>query len=229
MPDVPIARLPENAEAIASQLAMRVPLAQTPTAQAITGAQLALSQYAASHPAENVVILLVTDASSGIGEGDPEDCYSTVAQAAEVAARARAATPSIATYVLGLGDANGLNMLGQAGGTGDALVADPSVSDAVVAAMREVRRRALPCAFALPAGAEADPSLVNLERVDPNGMATTIAGVSSVAACEAAGGGWYYDDPRSPKQIQSCPTTCVSLHGASEVNVIVGCPTISPE
>ena len=228
-PDVAIGPLPQNAEPIASQLAGRVPVAQTPTKQAMEGAQLALQEYARSHPDEKVVILLVTDASSGIGEGDPEDCYSTVSQAAEVAARAYAASPSIETYVLGLGDASGLNALSQAGGTGDALIADPSASAAVVQAIREIRRRALPCTYALPAGAERDPRLVNLERLDVSGTATTIPGVASADRCDPASGGWYYDDPRAPRRILSCPATCDSLAAASAVNVILGCPTISPD
>ena len=206
VPDVPIGVLPQNADAIATQLANHAPLAQTPTKQAIQGATLALARYTSAHPDEKVVILLVTDASSGIGEGDPEDCYSTVAQAAEVAMQARAATPSIETYVLGLGDATGLNMLSQAGGTGDALVADASASAAVVAAIREIRRRALPCGFALPPGAERDPSLVNLERIDASGTATTIPGVRNAAACDAMAGGWYYDNPKAPTPNPQLPS-----------------------
>lgn len=228
-PDVAIDRLPENAEPIASQLASRVPLAQTPTTQAIQGAELALRKYAGEHPEHKVALLLVTDASSGIGEGDPEDCYSTVAQAADAAASAHAATPSIATYVLGLGDGAGLNLLSQAGGTGEALIADPAASTMVADAIREIRRRALPCTFALPAEAALDPTLVNLERVDPHGETTTIVGVDGVRGCDPASGGWYYDDPESPTQIVSCQATCEALAGVEEVHVIVGCPTISPE
>ena len=143
--------------------------------------------------------------------------------------QARAATPSIETYVLGLGDATGLNMLSQAGGTGDALVADASASAAVVAAIREIRRRALPCGFALPPGAERDPSLVNLERIDASGTVTTIPGVRNAAACDAMAGGWYYDNPKAPTQILSCPATCASFNGAAEVSVVLGCPTIAPQ
>jgi len=229
VPDVAIGPLPENAEAIAAELASHAPLAQTPTKQAMQGAMLALGEYAASHPEEKTVILLVTDASSGIGEGDAEDCYSTVAQAAEIAAQAYAARPSIETYVLGLGDAAGLNTLSQAGGTGDAISADPSASAMVVAAIREIRRRALPCSYALPPGAERNPGLVNLERIDADGTAATIPGVSQAGECDAVTGGWYYDDPRAPRQILSCRATCDSFAGASEVNVILGCPTIGPD
>ena len=229
VPDVAIGPLPQNAEPIASQLASRIPIAQTPTTQAIQGAVLALNRYAEKHPDEKVVILLVTDASGGFAESDPEDCYSSIPKAAEVAAQARAATPSIQTFVLGLGDAANLHLLSQAGGSGDALSADPAASAAVVTAMREIRRRALPCSYALPPGADRDPSLVNLERVDKSGIAKTIAGVGNAAACDPAAGGWYYDDPRAPKQILSCPATCDSFASAAEVNVILGCPTITPQ
>ena len=229
MPHVPIAPLPQNAEPIATQLASRVPLAQTPTTQAVQGARLALERYASTHPDEKTVILLVTDASGGFAESDAEDCYSTVAQAAEVAAQARATNPPIQTFVLGLGDTANLNLLSQAGGTGDALNADPSASATVVAAMREIRRRALPCSYALPPGADKDPKLVNLERVDSAGTAKTIVGVSNAAACDPTAGGWYYDDPRAPTQIHSCPVTCESFAGAAEVNVVLGCPTLTPQ
>lgn len=171
----------------------------------------------------------MTDASSGIGEGDEEDCYSTVTQAADVAAQAHAGLPTIETYVLGLGDAVGLNMLSQAGGTGEALNADPSASATVVAAISEIRRRALPCSYALPEGAEQDPQLVNLERMDTDGSAVLIPGVRDAAACDPISGGWFYDDVRAPKQLISCRETCDSFATAKEVNVIVGCPTISPD
>jgi hypothetical protein len=228
-PDVAIGALPQNADAIATSLANRIPLAQTPTAQAMEGASKALANYAIDHPDEKIVILLVTDASGGLFESDPEDCYSTVMKASEVAAKARAATPSIETYVLGLGDPAGLNMLSQAGGTGTAISADPSASATVTDAIREIRRRALPCDYALPAGAGQDPGLVNLERIHADGSTTTVPGVGNAAACDAARGGWYYDDPQAPKRIVSCPATCESFADAVEVNVVLGCPTIGPQ
>lgn len=231
-PDVAIGPLPGNADAIAAQLASKVPLAQTPTTQALQGATMMLSSYAAQHPEEKIAILLVTDASSGLGEGDPEDCNSTVAQASQAAAAAYVASPAIQTYVLGLGDATGLNMLSQAGGTGDAFSADPAdamAADKVVAAMHQIRKRALPCDYALPAGAEQTPKLVNLEFNLDGATPTTVPGVGSEATCDPKQGGWYYDDPAAPKRLIACPATCQAFDDAGEVNVVLGCPTIGPD
>lgn len=232
VPDVPIGPLPQNADVIATELANKVPFAQTPTTQAVQGATIMLSQYAAQHPQEKVAILLVTDASSGFGEGDPEDCYSTVAQASQAAAAANAASPSIQTHVLGLGDATGLNMLSQAGGTGDAFSADPAdamAADKVVEAMHQIRKRALPCDYALPAGAEQTPKLVNLEFSLDGATATTVPGVGTERACHPEEGGWYYDNPDAPKRLIACPGTCQAFDDAAEVNVVLGCPTIGPD
>lgn len=229
VPDVPIAPLPQNADAIADQLALRVPLAQTPTTQAMEGATAALQKYAASHPNEKVVILLVTDGSTGFGEGDEEDCFSTIQQASGVAAQAHASSPSIETYVLGLGDAVGLNMLSEAGGTGTALSADPSVSSRVVDAMHEIRQRALPCDFELPDGADQSPNLVNVEYSAAGANTTTVPGVTRADACDAMRGGWYYDDPDAPTRIVACPATCETFDSAAEVNIVLGCPTIGPQ
>ena len=229
-PDIAIGPLPQNAEPIVSLLTNHVPLAQTPTRQALQGALMALNSYAADHPQERAVILLVTDVLGvGLFESDEADCYSTVSQAAEVAATALAGTPSIHTYVLGLGDATSLNMLSQAGGTGDAVSVDSMASDKVVEAIGQIRKLALPCDYALPMGGEQNPKLVNLEFNAAGGDAQTVPGVASERACDPTAGGWYYDDPAHPKRIVACETTCAALNSADEVNVVLGCPTIGPD
>jgi hypothetical protein len=171
----------------------------------------------------------VTDAATGLGEGDPEDCDSTVPQASEVAATALAANPSIQTYVLGLGDAASLNMLSQAGGTGTAFSADTAESDKVIEAMHQIRKRALPCEYALPAGGEQNPKLVNLEFTPTGGDTKTVPGVASADTCRPNIGGWYYDDTTHPKRIHVCPATCEAFDTAGAVNVVLGCPTILPD
>jgi hypothetical protein len=122
-----------------------------------------------------------------------------------------------------------LNALSRAGGTGDALSADPAASAAVAEAIREIRRRALPCTYTLPRGAEQAPGLVNLERVDATGAVVLVPGVGSASACDPVAGGWYYDNPSVPTQLVTCQQTCDSFAAAHEVNVLVGCPTLSPD
>ena len=91
-------------------------------------------------------MLLVTD-------GIPDDCNSTVENVTEVVREGVTGSPSIQTFVIGLGDLGALNMFAEAGGTGQALVIEPGAAPALVAALNQIRTAALPCSFKLPAAA----------------------------------------------------------------------------
>ena len=53
-----------------------------------------------------------------------------------------------------------------------------------------------------------------IAQVGDMGTATLIGQVKDKGGCDAAGGGWYYDNPSTPTMISLCTTTCTPLLGA---------------
>src|SRR5439155_15165821 len=101
MPNVPIDVLPGagNAQANAFMTAINgrtLGGGGTPTVPALAGAIAFSAMWQTAHPERNVYVVFVTD-------GLPNGCNSTVADAAAAAAAGLAGTPSIKTYVLGVG------------------------------------------------------------------------------------------------------------------------------
>ena len=94
-PKVPIAALPGNVQAITAAFPV-LPIEATPTEPALRGAIQYARSWQTGHANHKVVVLLVTD-------GEPTECNSTLPSVTQVAAEGFGGTPSIQTYVLGLG------------------------------------------------------------------------------------------------------------------------------
>lgn len=80
MPDVPVTRLPEGADAIAQSLQAAAPTGFTPTVGALAGGVAFCEQFQAANPDQDCVVVLVTDGlprSCGLCEdgGGGTDCY----------------------------------------------------------------------------------------------------------------------------------------------------------
>lgn len=225
---VPIAPLPGNAAAISSSLAALAPAGRTPTRVALGGAIQHAQQWAAQHPERTVIVVLQTD-------GQPNVCDSTVDAVAQVAAAGFSGVPSIPTYVIGVGSELGnLNTIAQAGGTGQAIVVDTTqdTSAQFLAALNAIRGDAqIPCEYRLPDSTATqiiDPERVNVSFVSGTGITTDLRQAASPAECDAASGGWYYDDPTVPTRIQLCDSTCnaVISDPDGQIDVLLGCTTI---
>jgi hypothetical protein len=111
MPTVPIAPLPGVAPDISSALANHSPGGTTPTEPALAGAIQYAKAFTAGAPGHPAVVVLVTD-------GMPNGCNSTVAGAAAIAQAGYTATPSVKTYVVGLGATAALDQIALAGSGG---------------------------------------------------------------------------------------------------------------
>jgi hypothetical protein len=218
-PAVQIAPLPENKTSLENAFPI-IPIEGTATLPAMEGAIMHARQWATDHPDAKTVVLLVTD-------GLPDDCNSTVENVTPVISEGFTGSPSIQTFVVGLGDLGALNMFAQAGGTTQALVIEPGAAPALVAALNEIRTAALPCEFALPDnnGGTVQLDLVNLRYTDLSGTEQTIGNVPDAASCSDKGG-WHYDNPSAATQLIACPASCAQLNGGGEVTVLLGCPTI---
>jgi hypothetical protein len=224
-PDVPIQPLPGVEPAITASLAAHGPNGGTPTFPALDGA----IQYAYSHSTtvgRKTIVVLATD-------GDPNDCTSNVQNVSDVAAAGFANTPSIQTFVIGIGDIANLNQIAQAGGTGQAIIVNTATAGQdFLNAMNQIRGRALTCTFTMPTpdnGETVNPSEVNVYYTPPGGTTEVIYGVASEAQCDPAVGGWYYDDPANPTEIRACPTSCDRLTSVrGQVDLELGCTTLNP-
>jgi hypothetical protein len=71
-----------------------------------------------------------------------------------------------------------------------------------------------------------DPTKVNVQYTPGGGAPTPILNVPDVGGCGMTGG-WYYDDPASPKKIMMCPSTCATLEADTkgQIDVLFGCQT----
>jgi hypothetical protein len=88
----------------------------------------------------------------------------------------------------------------------------------------------LPCQWDIPEppdGKQLDPAQVNVEFTDGGAVTNSILKVSDASACDAATGGWYYDDDANPSTIHLCQQSCdvVSADDAGKIDLLFGCAT----
>ena len=222
-PSVPIAPLPGNMNALQTAFPL-LPLEGTATVPAMQGAVQHARQWATQHPDSKTVILLVTD-------GLPADCNSTVEGVVDVIAEGLSGSPSIQTFVIGIGiGLLALNDFAAAGGTGQALLVEAGVAQELVTALNDIRGAALPCDYALPDGNgnTVDPKEVNLSYTAPGATESTPIGwVPTSMDCDPLKGGWYYDNAAAPSRLIACDQSCGTLKDAGgQVSVVLGCPTV---
>src|SRR5689334_19037950 len=118
MPSAPLS-LPPNHQAVITDIGRQNPGGGTPTEPALQGASTIAQAWAKQNPGRTTIIVLATD-------GDPTGCtMNAVQDVANVAAMTLAGSPSIKTYVIGVGNSlTSLNSIAQAGGSGQAFVLD---------------------------------------------------------------------------------------------------------
>lgn len=231
-PTVPLGSLNDAAKFV-SAIDATQPKGGTPTLPALQGAIQYAKTVAAQKPDEKTVIVLVTDGEPGFmingafETGCPNNDVAHVAAAAEAAFKA---TPSIPTYVIGVGPAlTNLNRIAAAGGTGTASmvsVSDPTKTAATFqAVLDKIRGQILSCDFALPpppAGKLLDVDAVNVAYSSGAGES-----ILTYSADCAGGSGWRYDNLAGPSRVQLCPATCDAARAAGDgkLTVAFGCKT----
>jgi hypothetical protein len=109
-----------------------------------------------------------------------------------------------------------------------------TVANAVVATSQ------IACTLAVPpppsGTSEIDPSKVNVAFVTQQGESVLfqVDGPAGPVMCDPIKGGWYYDDPKAPTQINLCPFSCkaandyVGAGKAGKIDVTFGCNSIKP-
>jgi hypothetical protein len=239
-PAVEVAPLPGAAGALVASLNQHTPDGLTPTAGALSGAIAHAQALARANPTHKVVVLLATD-------GLPSECNpADIAGVSLIASTARAGTPAISTYVIGVfGQSDmaaaqtNLDTLAAAGGTGQAFIVNTggaNVTQAFVGALNAVRSSGLSCQYAVPAagqdGGQLDYYSINVQFTSGSNQTTTIGNVKDRASCSSTQGGWYYDvDPSTgaiPQTISICDSSCAALRAdpTGQVDILLGCKTI---
>jgi hypothetical protein len=125
VPGVAMGALPGNASALVTSINAHQPTNATPQKEALEGAILYAQAWMTAHPGERVSVVLVTD-------GIPNECGgTTAADTASAAAAGLAGTPSVKTYVVGMGTDATLadwTQIAAAGGTTTAYLATDRAS-----------------------------------------------------------------------------------------------------
>ncbi len=226
-PAVTIQTLPGVAPQIISAMNGVSPNGGTPTVPAMQSAGQATTAYAKQHPDHKVIIVLATD-------GDPNDCNSTVGAVANVAQAAFTSTPSVMTFVIGIGNVSGLNQIAQAGGsgsTGAIIVSSATAGQDFLDAMNKIRGQALGCEYLLPkpsGGGTINPNQVNVVYTPKGGQGQLLYNVGGASNCTTKGG-WYYDNQTKPTKIILCPASCNTVQGSGgSIDIQLGCATVPP-
>jgi hypothetical protein len=232
---LPIAQLPGAATPVANRLNAVVPAGGTPTGPAVAGALAQARAHQAANPTHRVALVVATD-------GLPSGCTPVDGPgiSAPIAA-ARAASPSIVTYVIGVFTpeeapmATGLlQQLATAGGTVTPFVLDATgeLGQRFQEALAEIRGAALACEFTIPppSGGAIDFGKVNVRYQGAATPAEELPYVGSIDRCDPGRGGWYYDVPPAmgtPGRVLICPASCTrfKVDPAANVSLVFGCAT----
>jgi hypothetical protein len=227
-PAVEIGALPGAAMTLEASIGAQTPAGDTPTEPSLNGALAHAAAWAKANPTHRVAVVYSTD-------GYPQGCGSnatpnTIAAAAAEAAAAFAASPSIPTYVLGVGpNLSDLNTVASAGGTTKAFLIDTTQNAAtqLATALGSIRTTAVVgCTYTIPpapAGMTLQTGFVNVQYTDPKGKVTDI--LQDPKTDCANGAGWEYSADMT--QILLCGSACtmVKADAGGSVQVRFGCAT----
>lgn len=239
--DVPIALLPGNELPLITSLGKHGPdallqaygaiaaaqllLVDSPATSALTGAIQAAKawQTAQTTPGARGIVLFVTDAVPSTSTSPT--CMATLDATVAAAAAGVAGTPSILTYVLGVGDLlTDLDSIAAAGGTGSAHIGQTSVAADILQELVGLRSYALPCLFTVDATWLTE-GLVNVDVKEAQSTLrlSRVLGPENCSATTTAS--WYASDPN---QVVLCPAACDAARsqGALALDVVYGCPTV---
>lgn len=233
-PAVPITELPAAQTAVSSSLDGQQMFGGTPMVPMLQGLNTYMKGFTKAHPDRKPVIVVATDGipddscQGGLNGSTP----NTIENAVAAAKASFDGSPSVSVFVIGVGgELTALNAIGQAGGTGNAILVDTTkdVEKAFLDALTSIRKTAIPCDYNIPSlNGTPDANKININYVTPAGP-TVFLYVATAADCsKAEENGWYFDDANAPKKIVLCPKTCEKVKSTDngKVDVVFGCDRI---
>lgn len=215
-PHVPMTTLPNPI--FRNVIMSKSPGGDTPTKPALRGAIRYAEQIAQGQGKDGkVAVVLVTD-------GYPNVCNSSTNDLVADASRVRATIP---TYVVGLGNLNGLDAVAQGGGTNKAFLVTGDANQtkaSLQTALKQIQVSALACDYKLPAapgGQTLDVTKVNVVYTSASAPAETLT-----YSQDCIKDGWRYDDPKAPTRIELCKATCDRVQQSTgKMDIEIGCDT----
>jgi hypothetical protein len=224
-PSVEIAALPAALTGLSAMIDKQRPGGNTPTNPSLQGAIQHAREWAANNSGHTVAVVYATD-------GYPRGCTSSnsITNAAAAAAQALQATPSIKTFVLGVGpNLTDLNQIAVSGGTSQAYFVDTgqNVGAQLTAALASIRTSVtLACTYNVPpppAGQQLDYGKVNVRYTNGAGDQNDLPKDPSASDCTQ---GWQYSADRS--QIVLCGSTCDTVKNDPDgkIDILFGCSTV---
>lgn len=244
-PAVPISPLPGAQSVLLGALQAAKPDRNglTPTGPALAGALSLSKSWAEGHLDHQVITVLATDGIPTL-KGQNQACTELTSQAdldaiSKLAADAKAAAPSISTFVIGVigpDDTNAtatLQAIAASGGSSKAFIVDTrgDVQAQFRQALDQIRG-GLSCEFAVPeaeVGTKADYGKVNVDFTNASGKVENLSAVQAAADCgnERA---WHYDiapENGTPTRILACPALCAEFQSvdSGSVDISLGCMT----
>jgi hypothetical protein len=190
----------------------------TPTLPALQGTIDYIDTMRAADPSASYSIVLVTD-------GMPALCQQVDDSVQDVADAVATVADTTPTYVIGVNNpvtteepnppdsVSDLNLVAQAGGTGDAFLIntdDPTQTSTELAnIIEQIRNTSFTCSLAIPPppnGKTFDKELVNVQFTTASGDLP----YDYDPDCTGANG-WHFDDEANPTSIELCDAACTAL------------------
>jgi len=214
-PRVPIAPLPNNATALRNALPP-LPVESTSTLPALRGAITHARQWASTHPDTDTVVLLVTDALPA--ECDPVDYTQQLTQLAQDALQG---TPSIRTFVVGIGAFEAATQIALAGGTDPITSATEAMKDRILEGLRSMRTNAQPCSYTWPEDLPNQPKTITYQT--PQNEAQPLIQHPGPQDCQDQQQAYYLETNTTPNQLTTCPYTCQTLSTNTQLKLRTTC------
>lgn len=179
------------------------------------------------------VIVLATD---GVPDdtclsSDPATKSNTLENAIAMAQEGLGGTPSISTFVIGVGsELTALDKIAAAGGTTKATLVDTGANaqQAIVDALDTIRKNAIPCDFDVPPGG-IDAANTNVTYTSGSGATKQLVYVGDANGCaQAPSEGWYFDDEKNPTKVFLCSAACdaARVDDLGRIDLVFGCPRV---
>lgn len=233
----------ETPDRLINSLEAQKPKGGTPTLPAVVGGIAYARQLMTNDPGSKAVVVLVTDGEPAIynsTSGEVEtDCVpagydtnewaNTIGDISEVVDAAYRGEPSVQTYVIGIGEAQGdMSAIASSGGTEfiqlDATEPPETTRNKLTTKLQQIRTTQFECSMPLPKAVDFDQDKVNVEFKHTSG---TVDMFRKSPGCPTKVG-WEFDDENNPKKIFLCAETCSGIQQdlTGKLQLKLGCKSL---
>jgi len=194
--------LPQGASGITSSIDATIPGGTTPTQDVANGGLLGAKQRKISFPEHEVNAVFISDGEPCCGECPVEDAPGI----GQIAAAYKAGTPSIRSHAISV-QTSAQAVMSEIATKGGGLYFPIAASQtAILQALREIRAKAVQCAFPVPGGSF-DPNKVSVALQQSGTTPAALTRVIDVSQC--TGNNWYFE----AGSVVLCSQACDVMRG----------------